>query len=116
MSQSSGSFVAVGHSTRDITTLASGEVLPPEIGGTVSFGAATALHHGLNSSIVTSDGSPEELQSLLPQANIVNVPSDQTTLSVTISRLVRDIRPSQQPPPASRPVIFQMSFAARISR
>ena len=79
MSQPSGSFVAVGHSTRDVITLATGETLPPVIGGAVSFGAATALHYGLSASIVTSTDAPDELQSLLPGVNIINVPSDQTT-------------------------------------
>ena len=79
MKQPSGSFVAVGHSTRDIITLATGETLPPVAGGAVSFSAATALHRGLSASIVTSTNAPGELKLLLPGVNIVNVPSDQTT-------------------------------------
>lgn len=75
----SGTFVAVGHSTRDVTTLASGETLPPRIGGAVSFAGATARHYGLSASIITSTDDPGELQSLLPGVNVVNVPSDQTT-------------------------------------
>ena len=79
MEQPSGTFVAVGHSTRDEITLASGERLPPVAGGAVSFSAATARHHGLNASIITSTRDQEELQSILPGVNIVNVPSDHTT-------------------------------------
>jgi 1D-myo-inositol 3-kinase len=79
MSPPSWSFVAVGHSTRDIITLASGETLPPVVGGAVSFGAATAVHYGLSASIVTSTAATGELQSLLPGVNLVNVQSDRTT-------------------------------------
>ncbi|NQW18196.1 MAG: hypothetical protein HQ478_12005 [Chloroflexi bacterium] len=79
MSGPSGTFVAVGHVTSDITTLSSGETLRPELGGAVSFAASTARHHGLIATIVTSTNAPEELRIALPGVNVVNVSSANTT-------------------------------------
>ena len=73
-------FVAVGHVTFDVGRRSGGETDRPEPGGAVAYSARTAVAMGLSAGIVTSSSRGYPFDSLLPSADVVNVPAVATTI------------------------------------
>lgn len=72
-------FVAVGHVTFDVQRLAGAARDRPEPGGAAAYSAGTAVSMGLTAGIVTSSAPGYPFESLLPSADVVDVPADATT-------------------------------------
>ena len=72
-------FVAIGHVTFDVLRLAGAERERPEPGGAVAYSARTAVSLGLTVGVVTSSSPGYPFETLLPTAEVVNVPADDTT-------------------------------------
>lgn len=74
MTDTTPDYLLIGHISHDVTPNG------PQLGGTVSFAAYTAISFGLQVGILTS-AAPDEplLRSLPPNVTVINVPSDHTT-------------------------------------
>ena len=72
-------FVAIGHVTFDVQRLVGAERDRPEPGGAVAYSAGTAVSMGLTAGVVTSSSPGYPFETLLPSADLVNVPADATT-------------------------------------
>ena len=67
-------FLLIGHIAHDVTPEG------PRLGGTVSYGAFTAVAFGLRVAILTSTRPDEPLLAKLPpQVEVVSIPAEQTT-------------------------------------
>ena len=113
-------FLAVGHISKDLSQDSF------ELGGTVTYGALTALKMGMRPAIVTSGGADLDIASTLSGIQVHVVPSPRTTTfintydegqrSQAIKSIAGRITPSDIPPAwLSTPVVLLAPVAGEVS-
>jgi 1D-myo-inositol 3-kinase len=72
-------FLALGHVTRDFNLLVPGASPTAVAGGAVYYASHTAHRMGYRTAVVTSSSSPAASKEVMPDTDVITVPSDHTT-------------------------------------